>query len=583
MSKKLFTDFALPSSIQKALDSLGFINPTEIQEQAIPLLLESGKTDIHCQAQTGTGKTLAFGIPLLARIDVSNRSPQVLVVAPTRELVLQICESLKKTARYMDVSIEPIYGGVSIQNQIRSLRRGVQVIVGTPGRLRDHLRRKTLSLKDLHIFVLDEADIMLDMGFKEEIDDILTHAPVDREIWLFSATVKPGIKTLKKTHMHNPVSVRTSNQKVTTANTKQFYCTVPMRYRLQALCRVIDSVPNFYGLIFCQTKILTNDIAERLTKHGYSAACLHGDMDQKIRTRVIKKFKDKAFDILVATDVAARGIDVSCLTHVINYSIPEDQESYVHRIGRTGRAGNDGTAITFISTREVRRMQQLAQRFDANIEKLETPTVADVMRLRIEKSIAYFNEICKKQSDVSNDKLETLHTTIAQSTKEQLLNGVIGMLIDKYLRGHENEREIPSVCPTERSLHDGDTRELMLDVGSVDGIDRDNVLQYCLETDTVKRGQIERIRVIKRRSFVILPSDNANELIKALKGKKLNGKRIRVSFATPNGNERSSRGSFGGSRGSFGGGGGRGRSRFGGGGGGRSNAARRRSSASWGG
>jgi len=576
---KSFTDFDLSSQMQKALVSLGFTNPTEIQEKSFPILLGAEKTDFHGQAQTGTGKTLAFGIPLVETINARSRATQALIVAPTRELVLQICDSLKQVAQFTDVVIEPIYGGVSIMNQIRMLKKGVHIVVGTPGRLRDHLRRRTLSLKELETLVLDEADIMLDMGFKEEIDEILEYAPQDRQIWLFSATVKSGITDIKKTHMHDPVSIRVSKSKVTTDNTQQFHCMVPTKYRLQALCRIIDTAPEFYGLIFCQTKVLTGDIAERLTKRGYRVGCLHGDMDQKLRNKVTKKFKDKSFDIVVATDVAARGIDVVGLTHVINYSMPDDQESYVHRIGRTGRAGKQGTAITFVNNREVRRLQQLVRKFKGEIKPLEIPTVDDVLTIRAEKALNYFKDASEKTTSLK-EKFSQLHDAIAASGKEQLVDTVLNLLSDKYLRGHEKERDIPSVCPTEKALQDGQKQELMFHIGFEDGIDRDCVLQYCLDADAIQASDIERVRVIKRRSFVILSSMSANKLVKALKGKKMQGKRVRVSLVSQD--EESSSRRFSDRRGGgrrFGGrGGDRGGRRFGrnGGGGG----SRRRSN-SW--
>ena len=582
----LFKDFALAPAIAKALDAMGFTKPTEIQEKSLPALLGTEKVDFHGQAQTGTGQTLAFGIPLLEKIDTSNRIPQALIVAPTRELVLQICESLREVGKFTGAVIEPIYGGVSIVNQMRALKHGVHIIVGTPGRLRDHLRRKTLSLKSLNTFVLDEADIMLDMGFKEEIDEILKYAPADRQIWLFSATVKGGISQLKKSHMKDPVSVRVSGSGITTANTKQYYCIVPSKFRLQALCRVIDTAPEFYGLIFCQTKILTGDIADRLTKRGYRVGCLHGDMDQKLRTKVIKKFKDKSFDIVVATDVAARGIDVVGLTHVINYSIPEDQESYVHRVGRTGRAGKEGTAITFVSHREAGRVKQIARRFNADILEFPIPTADDVLKIRMNKALEHFGQATSKLL-AAEEKISKLRTTVSESSKEELVNSVVSLLTDKYLRGHDHEKEIPSVCPTEKALQDGDKKELMLHVGLEDGINRDHVLQYCLDTDTVDQSAIERVRVIKRRSFVILSSDNAGRLVKALKGKTLLGKRVRISLVNQN-EERG--GGSGGRFGSRDGGGGRSRrfgSQGGQGGGGRgkrfgnSGSGGRRRAAEW--
>src|SRR5579859_702188 len=271
-----FKDLALAPEIQQALDALGFTTPTEIQQRAIPILLAPENIDLHGQAQTGTGKTLAFGIPLLQKINKSNRKVQALIVAPTRELVTQITDSLRQAARFTPIVIESIYGGVSMTDQINALSRGAHIIVGTPGRLNDHLRRKTLSFKELQYLVLDEADIMLDMGFKEDIDFILQNAPKNRQIWLFSATVKSGIDDIIKHHMKNTVSVRVTSKGTASAQTKQYYCVVQQKYKIDALCRIIDHSPEFYGFIFCPTKILTSEVAERLIARGYRVNALHG-------------------------------------------------------------------------------------------------------------------------------------------------------------------------------------------------------------------------------------------------------------------------------------------------------------------
>jgi len=308
---------------------------------------------------------------------------------------------------------------------------------------------------------------------------------------------------------------------------------------------------------------------------------LHGDMDQKLRNKVIKKFKDKSYDIVVATDVAARGIDVADLTHVINYTIPEDQESYVHRIGRTGRAGKKGSAITFVNGREVRMMQQLARRFKAEINQLQIPSVQTMFKIRLEKALTYFKESSEQEvSAKKQERLAQLHDAVSAQDKDQLVSTVVQMLTDKYLRGHEQEKDIPSVCPREKSLQDGNTRELMLHVGFDDGIDRDHVLQYCLDADAVDQKEIERVRVIKRRSFVILSSKGADKLVKALKGKKLQGKKVRVSLVSQEESSRG-RGDFGGGRRRFGRSGGR---RSGGrdfGGRGKRNGGERRRSSRW--
>ena len=337
-----FDTFSLLPAIKKSLEGLGFTKPTEIQAKIIPTLIENYGQDVHAQAQTGTGKTLAFGIPLLQAVDPSLKHVQGLIIAPTRELVLQTYESLKDVSRGTNIAIEPIYGGMSISRQISNIRRGVQIVVGTPGRLNDLLRRKALKLNDLKILVLDEADIMLDMGFRQDLDAIFDHAPKDRHIWLFSATVMAGIKKLMSSHMKNVLTIKAAKAGVALAEVSQYFCVVPERKRLEATIRFIEAAPNFNGIIFCRTRALTSELTEELASKGFKVNCLHGDMKQSLRNHVIKGFKNKDFNILVATDVAARGIDVSDLSHVINYSMPDDNEIYLHRIGRTARAGKKG-------------------------------------------------------------------------------------------------------------------------------------------------------------------------------------------------------------------------------------------------
>jgi len=550
-----FIKLGITENIIKALSEAKFVSPTEIQAQAIPMLIANEKVDFHGQAQTGTGKTLAFGIPLLQKIDVKDKSVQGLVIAPTRELVLQIVESLSFAAKYCEnVHIIPVYGGVDIERQIRQLKKGVHIIVGTPGRLNDHIRRRNLKLNNLKTLVLDEADIMLDMGFKEEIDFILSKSSKDRSIWLFSATTKSGINDIKKTHMQDVSSVRVATKNVTAANTQQFFCVVPMRYRQKVLCRVIDTSTAFYGIIFCQTKLLTADVAARLAKRGYSAGALHGDMDQKMRNKVIKKFKDKEFDILVATDVAARGIDVNSLTHVINYSLPEDQESYVHRIGRTGRAGNKGTAITFVNSREVRRVKSLAKRFSADIKQFEVPSLEDILKSRVAKALLHFNQYCEKDTQF-NGALDPLRSSISDLPKDKLVNVAVNLLSDKFLKSYRNEQEIPahalledtgrSFSPNRRGAGGGrgrsfsrdgrdrrndNVREIILHIGSEHGINRSDIVKYFVSSRAVDRKQIEKVRVIKRRSFVMVPSGIARKVVRALNGKKIQNKKIRVSI-----------------------------------------------------
>ncbi len=526
-----FKDMQLAPAIQQALETLGFVEPTEIQEKAIPTLLAHPKIDFHGQAQTGTGKTLAFGLPLLHRIDPSKKIPQALVVAPTRELAIQIKESIAPLARALELRLEVIYGGVSMDEQISALKRGCQIVVGTPGRLNDHLRRKTLSIGSVQTLVLDEADIMLDMGFKEEVDEILRYVPSQREIWLFSATVKAGIAAIMKTHMKNPVSVRAGKKSVATVGTRQYFCVVPSRSRMHALCRFIESAPDFYGFIFCQTKILTSDVAEQLIKLGYNVGALHGDMSQVQRNLVIKKFKSRELTILVATDVAARGIDIANLSHVINYSMPDDTESYIHRIGRTGRAGKEGIAITLLMKSEVRVLQFLQKKFNVVIEPLDVPSRDTILQARIQEAtryIALIGEHALRTDLPAPDK--ALDSLVHNLSQDELRTIVVSMLHDKFLSTLDNDDM--SFTPSQKIMMPEDVQEIYINVGSDDGVTRDHVVEYLTKTGCVTLDQIQKVRVIKRRSFIQLPGECAGPLINALRNGYLGGRRARVSLIT---------------------------------------------------
>lgn len=518
-----FKDFNLSSKIQQALDAMGFTTPTEIQKKAFDVLLKTEKVDFHGQAQTGTGKTLAFGIPLLQRLDETLKQPQALIVAPTRELALQIRESLVQVAKNMGIKIEAIYGGVSMDEQLRNLRNGVHIVVGTPGRLNDHLNRKTLNLSKIRTLVLDEADIMLDMGFKEEVDEILTHAPKDREIWLFSATVKSGISDIMRTHMKQPVSVRVSQKQVGTGNTKQYFCAVGSKSRLQALGRFIDCAQNFYGFIFCQTKILTSEVAELLIKRGYNVGALHGDMSQAQRNLVIKKFKEKELNIVVATDVAARGIDIANLTHVINFSIPEDHESYIHRIGRTGRAGKEGIAITFINRSELRSIEYIQKKFNLKIEPIDVPSKDLIIKSKLEEAATYLNSLVETPS--KNSQVDQLVESLPIDSIKKVISNLV---YDKFLKNIDSE-DINFV-PANRIASQSNLQEIYINVGSDDGITQNDVVDFLVNSKAISNDQIHKIRVIKRRTFIELPPECAPKLMSSLRGQSLGGRRTRIDY-----------------------------------------------------
>ncbi len=550
-----FKEMNLKPEIQNALESLGFTYPTEIQKKAIPLLLSEKKIDFHGQAQTGTGKTLAFVLPLINKINTELRKPQALIIAPTRELAIQIYESIRLVSKNLKITTALIYGGVSMDEQIRILRSGAQVIVGTPGRIKDHISRKTMNLSQINTLVLDEADIMLDMGFKEEIEDILNHCPDDREIWLFSATIKSGIEDIKRSHMSEPVVVQVSRKQVTTEKTEQFYAIVPFKSRLHAVTRFIQSASEFYGIIFCQTKILASEVADELTKRGYSVGALHGDMSQAQRNLVIKKFKQKEFTILVATDVAARGIDVANLTHVINYSLPEDLESYVHRIGRTGRAGKKGTAITFIIKGDLRSVSRIERQFGVKLLPIDVPST----QMLINNAIKEVSQFIKTQTQVDQateleqlDKVDKVKSTeidavyrlLDNLSQEQLIKIAGNLLYKKFLSTLDLE-EIPYVH-VDQELDE--LQEICINLGSEDNINKEDIIKYLMDTGIVKEDQIKKIRIINRRSYVKLSADCSPELLTALHQRTLKGLKARVNLTCYVNDAGSSRRSGSGSR-----------------------------------
>lgn len=445
---KSFNDFELHSQLKQAIATLGYTEPTPIQAQTLPVLLANARTHFHGQAQTGTGKTLAFGLPLLQHVDPTVKKVQGLVIAPTRELVVQIYQNLAHLAQFRGVSVVAIYGGVSIEKQMRDLRNGAHIVVGTPGRLNDHISRKTLRLDGTKIVILDEADVMLDMGFKEEVDELINATAYDRSLWLFSATVKSCINDLMKSHMPNPVSVRVNATSVANDNTKQYYAIANRRQRFEVLCRIIESVEDLYGFVFCQTKMMTADVAQMLEKRGYKAQALNGDMSQVRRNQVIKAFKNKEFDLLVATDVAARGLDVQDVTHVINYGLPEDQESYIHRIGRTGRAGKQGVAITLVDPYQQFRLNSLSRRYRITIDPIALPTAQEMVQKQVLKAQQSIQELAKQPLNrVHEQELEKI---ISQFTHEQLVRALTACTSRLFMNVAPEEVSEESFAPAQR-------------------------------------------------------------------------------------------------------------------------------------
>ncbi|MDO6475832.1 DEAD/DEAH box helicase [Alteromonas sp. 1_MG-2023] len=406
-----FKDLNLPESILQALEKVGYEKPSPIQAESIPLLLEGH--DLLGQAQTGTGKTAAFALPMLANIDPEAKLPQLLVLAPTRELAIQVAEAFQVYASFSQkIKVLPVYGGQSYDNQIRQLKRGVQVVVGTPGRIIDHINRKTLNLSELKFLVLDEADEMLRMGFIDDVETILSHAPEEKQTALFSATMPGPIKKITQRYLKNPKHVKIESKVSTASTIRQRYCQVAPHHKLEALTRIMEVEPFDGMIIFVRTKTATVELSDKLSARGYDVEPLNGDIPQNARERTVEKLKQGAIDILVATDVVARGLDVERVSHVVNFDIPYDTESYVHRIGRTGRAGRSGEAILFISHREKRLLFAIEKATRQPIERMPIPSINELNETRLSK---FKHAVSEATSD---DSLESLMPIVESLQKE---------------------------------------------------------------------------------------------------------------------------------------------------------------------
>lgn len=551
MNKK-FTDLGLSDSALKAILQKGFEEPTEIQAKTIPLLLEK-KQDVIAQAQTGTGKTATFGLVFADKlIPRKFKTPQALVLAPTRELAVQVAEELNSLKGDKKISITPIYGGQSWGMQTKHLRAGVDIVVGTPGRVLEHLQKGTLNLETLEYFVLDEADEMLNMGFIEDIEKIISYTPTEKQVLLFSATMPTKIKNLAKKYMQNPVSIKTEKDRITNNSVDQIYFEVSFSDKFEALCRIVDMEEDFYGIIFTKTKIDADQVSQKLNNRGYRTEALHGDVSQDRREQILKNFKQKNTEILVATDVAARGIDVNDLTHVINYSLPQNSESYVHRIGRTGRAGKSGKAITLITPNESRRLRDFEYRAKAQINKQDIPSGAEMVELKKAKISRDLAPILES-ADLSKYKKLVLEL-FPQYPQEDILAALLkyGFSQDLDERSYKNiekrkshEKSAPTRGKNQNRQQDyqvnqfGEAR-LFLTTGKKDGASVPKILQMIEKEFGVAGSFIGRIDIMDSFSFVSAPLQQAEEILEAFYQAKRKGIRpsVRVEKAATTKNNR---------------------------------------------
>jgi ATP-dependent RNA helicase DeaD len=545
-----FEALGLNEQLIQAISDLGFENPTPIQEQAIPVLL-SGTTDFVGLAQTGTGKTAAFGLPLLNLVNKAERHPQALIVCPTRELCLQITNDLALFTKHTKgLYTEAVYGGASITMQIRNLKKGVHIVIATPGRLIDLIERKAIDLQKVKYVVLDEADEMLNMGFRDDIDFVLKNTINRESIWLFSATMPPEVRAIAKNFMTNPKEITVGKKNSGNVNIDHQYITVAAHHRYETLKRFIDFNPGMYGIIFTRTKADAQDIAEKLVKEGYEIEALHGDLTQQQRDKVMGRFRTKHLQLLIATDVAARGIDVEGITHVVNFELPDDMEVYTHRSGRTARAGKSGICISICHSREVFKIRQLERMVNAKFHKMDAPTGKEVCRKQ------FFHFMDKLiQADVSHGDYETylpdLMQKFADITKEEVLQRVAALEFDHFLKYYEKAEDLNA--PTQRrdfsqrtdgnSSRDGGRERgnfqqrdngyarLFINLGTKDGFYKANFLQFILDESNLNKEILGRIDMKEMNSWIEVDKSAAGKMIKSLDGKKYNGRSIRMNEA----------------------------------------------------
>jgi len=554
-----FEGLGLDERLVQATDALGFTQPTPIQEKAIPVLL-SGTKDLVGLAQTGTGKTAAFGLPLLHLINEKDKFPQALVVCPTRELCLQIVNEVELFKKFMPgMHVVAVYGGSSIGMQIRDLKRGVQIVVATPGRLIDLIERKAIDLQQIKYVVLDEADEMLNMGFQDDIEFILQNTPNRESTWLFSATMPPEIRRVSKKYMEQPVEITVGKMNTANKNIDHQYYVTSAQLRYETLKRLIDFNPGIYGIIFTRTKADAQSIAEKLTREGYDIDALHGDLTQQQRDKVMGEFRDKTLQLLIATDVAARGIDVQGITHVINYELPDDVEVYTHRSGRTGRAGNTGICMSIIHTRETGKIRQIERMVQVPFHKLEIPAGKDVCR----KQFYHFMDNLL-QLDIDNTSYEPyipmLEEKFADISKEEILKRLAAQEFNRFLKYYENAEDLNArdrsreirgreSKPSYGDRRDGDRRRdmngrgrsyaanggeytrLFVNLGTKDGFYKASFLQFILDMSDLRKEVLGRIDMKEMNSWIEVDKKAAGQMIRSIDGKKYRGRSIRMNDA----------------------------------------------------
>jgi ATP-dependent RNA helicase DeaD len=565
----LFNEMGLNAELQRAVEELGFETPTPIQEKTIPFLLES-RNDIVAQAQTGTGKTAAFGLPIIQQIDTSKNHTQVLILSPTRELAMQIAGDLNNFSKFTQkINIAVVYGGADIQTQIRQLERGVSIVVGTPGRTLDLIKRKKLKVNEIRWLVLDEADEMLSMGFKDDLDAILETSPAEKQTLLFSATMPREILSIANRYMSNPYEISVGKKNTGAENVEHHYYLIHAKDRYVALKRVADINPNIYGIIFCRTRAETKEVADKLMQDGYNADALHGDLSQAQRDHVMARFRGKHLQMLVATDVAARGLDVTDLSHVINYNLPDDPEVYIHRSGRTGRAGKKGISVTLIHLREKGKLRQVESKVNKSFIRKEVPSGKEICEKQLFNLIDKVEKIEVNEAEIAQF-MSVIYKKLAWLEREELIKRFVSVEFNRFLQYYENAPDI-NVDESRHSGRDFEPQErgkrsrnerikrtsfddqrtdrrdrsergskkrggyefsrFFFNLGKRDGITKRKIIDMINQHLPDKSAEIGDIEVMKSFSFFEVDQRYEKQILKAFQKATYNGKKMGIDIA----------------------------------------------------
>lgn len=540
-----FSNLGIRHDIVNAITELGFSNPTPIQEQAIPVLL-SGSNDFVGLAQTGTGKTAAFGLPLLELLDFEENYPQALVLCPTRELCLQITNDLKNYSKNMaNVQVVAVYGGASISDQLRQIKRGVQIVVATPGRMLDIINRKAINFSQVQYVVLDEADEMLNMGFQEDIDHILSTTPDDKKTWLFSATMPAEVRRIAKKYMTDPFELTMGTKNTGNANIDHEYYIVRARDKYAAFKRIVDFNPEIFGIVFCRTKIETQEIAEALIKDGYNADSLHGDLSQQQRDKVMKRYRDRSLQLLIATDVAARGIDVNDVTHVINYSLPDEIENYTHRSGRTARAGKTGVSIAIINSKELGKIRQIERVIGKQFTKAEIPNGFDVCEKQLFALVHKVHNVAVNQEQIEQ-YIPRIMDEFKDLDKEEIIKRFASLEFNRFLDYYRNAPDLNAPAFEERGRTDrsrergerfgrdgfkSDYTRLFINLGSVDDFTRGDMLGYICNNTKISGKSIGKIDLKGVYTFFEVENNVVEKVQQGFKSVDFQGRDVRIELA----------------------------------------------------